>query len=577
VLTIVDVFYRFLSKYWPGVFGNKKEKMDCPIPFITLTDEAQKSKKEGKEDPKRKFIVNEEACKLIQKIKNKITVIAIAGLYRTGKSFILNRLAGSTIGFDIGSTIEPCTQGIWMWIVDPKKAQNPAFPKDSTVILLDTEGLGSYTKSKTYDIQIFSLAVLLSSYFIYNSTGSIDETALDRLSLVVELSKHIKAQSDQDVEAPSDLNMFFPKFMWLVRDFSLKLQSNGKDISAKEYLENSLAPIQGDQSKIKEKNLIRASITQFFVDRACFTLKRPVNDEKLLQHLEQATEADFRPQFLEELDEFMTTIFSNSKPKRLYKENLNGPMFIQLVKNYVEAINSGTIPVIKTAWENVVEVENQKAVAEAFAAYEESLEAHFKNGEILENDEFEKAQSKSIGAAYEIFRANVKGDIIAPYEKKLNGQIDEMFKRKKELNQKNSKVQCEAILEEIVSSIGAAIEGGKVHDMDQLQKIWDDSLDDKFEKKAKGPEKRSCLAAFLRRKPIEHSRKIMTKSVALLEQKHEEEIKKIKQDNEVEIGKVEKLYNNVLESWDRAKKDLREVEEENKQLIRSIAHLSEAL
>lgn len=93
-----------------------------------------------------------------------------------------------------------------MWLVDPKKV-HPSFPKDTAVLLLDTEvssslrfqprhhrncllfvvvffiqGLGSYTKSKTYDIQIFSIAVLLSSYFIYNSTGSIDETALDRLS-----------------------------------------------------------------------------------------------------------------------------------------------------------------------------------------------------------------------------------------------------------------------------------------------------------------------------------------------------------------------------------------------------------
>jgi hypothetical protein len=44
------------------------------------------------------------------------------------------------------------------------------------------QGLGSYAQSKTYDIQIFALAVLLSSLFIYNSMGSIDETALDRLS-----------------------------------------------------------------------------------------------------------------------------------------------------------------------------------------------------------------------------------------------------------------------------------------------------------------------------------------------------------------------------------------------------------
>lgn len=35
-----------------------------------------------------------------------------------------------------------------------------------------------------YSIQIFSLAVLLSSLFVYNQLGGIDEAALDRLSLV---------------------------------------------------------------------------------------------------------------------------------------------------------------------------------------------------------------------------------------------------------------------------------------------------------------------------------------------------------------------------------------------------------
>jgi hypothetical protein len=33
------------------------------------------------------------------------------------------------------------------------------------------------------------------------------------------------------------------QFLWLVRDFSLKLTANGRDISAKEYLENSLQPL----------------------------------------------------------------------------------------------------------------------------------------------------------------------------------------------------------------------------------------------------------------------------------------------------------------------------------------------
>ena len=42
----------------------------------------------------------------------------------------------------------------------------------------------SLDQTGQYSTQIFSLAVLLSSLFLYNQMGGIDEAALDRLSLV---------------------------------------------------------------------------------------------------------------------------------------------------------------------------------------------------------------------------------------------------------------------------------------------------------------------------------------------------------------------------------------------------------
>lgn len=56
-------------------------------------------------------------------------------------------------------------------------------------ILLDTEGLGSTERSTNTDIKIFSLAILLSSLFIYNSIGTINEQALEDLSLVCNLTE----------------------------------------------------------------------------------------------------------------------------------------------------------------------------------------------------------------------------------------------------------------------------------------------------------------------------------------------------------------------------------------------------
>jgi len=55
--------------------------------------------------PVCRFVINEEAIKALNKIEGNVGVISIAGLYRTGKSFVLNQLANSQRGFDVGSTV----------------------------------------------------------------------------------------------------------------------------------------------------------------------------------------------------------------------------------------------------------------------------------------------------------------------------------------------------------------------------------------------------------------------------------------------------------------------------------------
>ena len=49
------------------------------------------------------------------------------------------------------------------------------------MFFVDTEGSDSLEKDYDNDTKIFMMALLLSSYFIYNSVGSIDERALSEL------------------------------------------------------------------------------------------------------------------------------------------------------------------------------------------------------------------------------------------------------------------------------------------------------------------------------------------------------------------------------------------------------------
>lgn len=50
---------------------------------------------------------------LLSSVKERVGVIAVAGKYRTGKSFLLNRIIlnkTNQSGFGVGPSINPCTK-----------------------------------------------------------------------------------------------------------------------------------------------------------------------------------------------------------------------------------------------------------------------------------------------------------------------------------------------------------------------------------------------------------------------------------------------------------------------------------
>jgi len=64
------------------------------------------------------------------------------------------------------------------------------------VLVMDTEGFGGIDEDTNHDTRIFLFSILLSSYFIFNSQGTIDENALTSLSLILNLAKDIKIKND---------------------------------------------------------------------------------------------------------------------------------------------------------------------------------------------------------------------------------------------------------------------------------------------------------------------------------------------------------------------------------------------
>ncbi|XP_034355977.1 guanylate-binding protein 2-like [Arvicanthis niloticus] len=323
------------------------------------------------ENTEGRLVINQEALSILSAINQPVVVVAIVGLYRTGKSYLMNKLAGKRSGFSLGSTVQSHTKGIWMWCVPhPKKA-------GQTLVLLDTEGLEDVEKGDNQnDCWIFALAVLLSSTFIYNSIGTINQQAMDQLHYVTELTDLIKSKSSPDqsgIDDSANFVGFFPTFVWALRDFSLELEVNGKLVTADEYLEHSLTLKKGADKNTKSFNEPRLCIRKFFPKRKCFIFDRPAQRKQLCK-LETLPEEQLCSEFVEQTAEFTSYIFNYSAVKTLSGGIIvNGPRLKSLVQTYVSAISSGTLPCMENAVLTLAQIENSAAVQKAITYYEEQM------------------------------------------------------------------------------------------------------------------------------------------------------------------------------------------------------------
>ena len=362
-----------------------------------------------------KFIITNKAKILLNQKKFKnIGIISLVGKYRTGKSFLLNRVIlnnKSNLGFNVGPTFKPCTKGIWIWseplmIKNSYSINNEEFP----CFMIDTEGLGAYDEEVNHDSKIFLISILISSLFIFNSFGTIDENAISSLSFVLNLSKTIKLKNSFKEDNKNDLAQYFPSFLWLLRDFSLRLvDQNGKNITEKQYLEKALENIKGDENNeiIKEKNRVRSLIRTYFPERDCFTLVRPVEEEKNLQNLQELSDDELRSEFLEQAKIFRNKVNKKVKPKFFHGQFISGGMLIELVQSILDTINSGGIPVIENSWRYVMKNECVK-----------------KGKELVENLAKELREHRDKNKNRKDFYINIKNDIALISQKYLNEFIN---------------------------------------------------------------------------------------------------------------------------------------------------------
>jgi hypothetical protein len=471
--------------------------------------------------------------------------VCLAGQYRTGKSFFLNQLASrgakatanKANGFRVGPTTESCTRGIWLW--DPVPTVRNA--RGERVLFMDTEGIAATDNDESYDAKIFSLGLLLSSLFVFNTMGVIDEGAIDRLYLVSELTKHVclsadtsrvassgqslesTGSSDDDTDALAEsraLAPHFPPFVWLLRDFMLDMQADGLALTPNAYLEKSLEPRDGNSRRHADRNKIRQSIRVLFDQRECLTLVRPVMDETQLRHAAQLSDDLLRPEFVQQMDHVRERLLSVVAPKALFGKVLDGAKLAHLVTCYTETLNSGSVPDIKAAWAYVSEATCQTAMLNAMelydtrmapANYTEDDEDQVRDEPLLSQQEFEKLHKDAQDEALNLFKnLSVEGPTRAASFQKLKSHVQKQKTLMVAALQKVSTALCEKVLKGLTTEwLSEPLARGQWDDrfferredgsgvfMELAATM--DAIEQRYEDQAQGPAKKVAFFHFLR-------------------------------------------------------------------------------
>ena len=291
------------------------------------------------------------------------------------------------------------------------------------VLIIDSEGLNSTEVNSNYDNRVFMLCLLLSSLFIYNSKGTIDENALQNINLILKLAIKIRIKEGSGTSSEDEYIDAFPTFLWVLRDFFLsKEDQRGRKLSSKEYLENALRKQDGMSNTIFAKNTIRKHIKKCFPVRDCLCFVRPVEDETMLKKLNQIKDSFLRPEFLKNVKNARKQIFNHMKVKSYNGQNLTPKFVLELAKNYLEAINEHKELNIESSWKYVVRKQANKAkvyVLNLLGKLVNQINVEL-SGNPGDSDEMivNWAKEAIYGASWEVWKDMMKRRLIKIFKKK---------------------------------------------------------------------------------------------------------------------------------------------------------------
>jgi hypothetical protein len=132
---------------------------------------------------------------------------------------------------------------------------------------------------------------------------------------------------------------------------------------------------------------------------------------QILKDLSSQPLTALRPEFQKQVQIFLSKVQQGTRPKQMMGRVLTGEMMVTLIRSYSNALNSGGVPVISSAWERVLATQCQEAKTAGIDFYEKDVKSKMPPFPIPE-DTLRSIHNISKAGAKSTFWSKVQNSIV---------------------------------------------------------------------------------------------------------------------------------------------------------------------
>lgn len=160
-------------------------------------------------------------------------------------------------------------------------------------------------------------------------------------------------------------------------------------------------------------------------------------------------------------------VYANVQPKQLFSRTLTGSNFAHLAISYVQAMNSGGMPVIRSAWENVIVAECDRFLTDSLKQWDREWDtqvvAHLPMEDRELRDRFWEIQDQLVsGLRKFVADKQVTADVSWAVESKLLAVMRKSFNGGLEVNYTKSQRESERALSKAMDHVMTTLDAEDV-------------------------------------------------------------------------------------------------------------------